>query len=219
MKPSQRWRFHSSSEKYSCSNPLINVCLADVSMETVFTAPECSKNGSKVITVPGEWNWHRYDGQWWRRVVLHVWSVTYVLCGHGDQQTLASSCPWDYLKPRERAESGTEPLLLCFCVYFSSPPTQNSWIRTTEQRFRTCESAAWKTWQLLLCLHAPHPPPIIPHFYSELKQTAGRFTHSLPQSPPLLRSCVCYINAAHHIDGILWILSRVLWRRQLLMLV
>lgn len=99
--------------------------------------------------------------------------------------------------------------LLYFCVYFSSPPTQNSWIRTAEQRFRTCESAAWKTCQLLLCLHAPHSNPPPPE----------RFTHSLPQSPPLLRSCVCYINAAHHIDGILWIQSRVLWRRQLLMLV
>lgn len=52
LKPSQLLRFHSSSEKYSCSNPLINVCLGDVSMETVFTAPQCSKNGSKVITVP-----------------------------------------------------------------------------------------------------------------------------------------------------------------------
>ena len=54
LKPSQLLRFHSSSEKYSCSNPLINVCLADVSMETVFTAPRFSKNGSKVITVPDE---------------------------------------------------------------------------------------------------------------------------------------------------------------------
>lgn len=52
LKPSLLLRFHPSSEKYSCSNPLINVCLGDVSMETVFTALQCSKNGSKVITVP-----------------------------------------------------------------------------------------------------------------------------------------------------------------------
>ena len=48
-KPSQPRRFHSSSDECSCTNPLISVRLADVSMETVFTAPRCSKNGSKVI--------------------------------------------------------------------------------------------------------------------------------------------------------------------------
>lgn len=54
LKPPQLLRFHSSSEKYSCSNPLINVCLGNVSMETVFTAPQCSKNGSILITAPDE---------------------------------------------------------------------------------------------------------------------------------------------------------------------
>lgn len=149
MKPSQLWRFHSSSAKYSCSNPLINVCLADVSMETVFTAPQCSKNGSKVIRAPGEWKWHRYDGQrrWLtgvdlRCLIQHVCS----LCPHS-APTPHLSCV--YLKLQERGESRITLLLVCLCVYFSSIPTQRYRSRNTEQHFHTCERATWKGWQLL----------------------------------------------------------------------
>lgn len=35
------------------TNPLINVCLGDVAMETLFTARQCSINGSEMILVPG----------------------------------------------------------------------------------------------------------------------------------------------------------------------
>lgn len=88
LKPSQLLRFHSSSEKYSCSNPLINVCLGDVSMETVFTATQCSKNGSKVITVPDWWkqckdvtdidnDWHCNKWNWNLFQPLHMFFIQF----------------------------------------------------------------------------------------------------------------------------------------------
>lgn len=103
--PLSFWGFHPSSEKYSCSNPLINVCLGDVSMETVFTAPRCAKNGSKVITAPDDWKAvQRYDGQWqWLTQVkfLNVETVARALLDANPQlfltqlhETLKTKCPF-----------------------------------------------------------------------------------------------------------------------------
>lgn len=150
MKPSQLWRFHSSSEKYSCSNPLINVCLADVSMETVFTAPQCAKNGSKVIGVPGERKWHRYDGQRQRLtgvdltcLIQHVCS----LCPHSGPNPRPFSPVCLFKATRKGWIMNNTPPRLPPCVFqlHSNPKVSEQ----KQQHFHACERATWKPWQLL----------------------------------------------------------------------
>lgn len=189
MKPSQLWRFHSSSEKYSCSNPLINVCLADVSMETVFTAPQCSKNGSKVIRVPGEGK------------VAQIWWTAAQTDGGLDLACLIQHaccvCPRSAAKPHlfspvclfKAARMGwfrnNTPPRLPPCVYFSSFPSQK-FSEQKQKHFHMFERAAWKPWQLLrgwCCVSSLQPPTHYTPLHFELKDaTEKEITHSLPQS-------------------------------------
>lgn len=171
MKPSQLWRFHSSSEKYSCSNPLINVCLPDVSMETVFTAPQCSKNGSKVIRVPGEWKWHRYDGQ--RRwltgvdltcVIQHVCS----LCPHSAPNPHLFSSMCLFQATRKGWIMNNNPPCLPPCVFqlLSNPKVseQKQWATFSYMWKGNKETLTVSAW-LVLCLPAPYSnPAITSHF-------------------------------------------------------
>lgn len=206
MKPSQLWRFHSSSEKYSCSNPLINVCLADVSMETVFTAPQCSKNGSKVIRVPGERRWHRYDGQrrWLTRVdvtclIQHVCS----LCPHSPV-SLCLFSPLCLFKAQERGESLSSPFAsMCISAPFQ-PKRVGAQTATSlcvwTGNMETLTASAW----LVLCLPAPHCNPAItpyftPSWRTRLEKSPTRFHNHLSSTaflPATLRQriiwCRCY---------------------------
>lgn len=186
MKPSQLWRFHSSSEKYSCSNPLINVCLADVSMETVFTAPQCSKNGSKVIRAPGEGKWHRYDGQ--QRRLTGVGSCMFNPARMLSVPTLSLtfSHPCVHLKLQEWGDSGITLLLVCLRVFISAPFQAKS-SRSRNRNISICLKGQLGNpdSSCVAGVVSPHsnPPTHYTPLHFELKDaTEKKITHSLPQS-------------------------------------